>query len=113
MQPHVVAVTRNRMGADDDGGMRVAVSASKSNLPCFVQPGQAQTIIDTSDTTGNSRVTEVIPTKVYFVNDADLDVKDLVTWVDQVGRTHVYRVEGYKPPCGTQVLWVAECKENE
>jgi len=112
LQPHVVAATYHVWGTDMDGGRRVEGSRVASGLPCFVQPGEARTIITTSDTAGTQRVTEVNPTNVYFVEDARLSIQDLLTWVDTSGVTHVYQVVGYYPPCGTSVLWRACCEER-
>jgi hypothetical protein len=112
MQPHVVAVTRNHFGADQDGGRRVASTETPVGLPCFVQPGESRTIIDTSDQTGLNRVIEFSPTKIYFVDDAFLSSQDVITWVDASGKSHDYQVVGYYPPCGTSVMWNAVCQEN-
>lgn len=111
MQPHVVAVVRNREGADQDGGRRV-VASSRLTASCFVQPGESRTIIDSSDATGWNRVVEFNPTKIFFVDDAGIRSQDQLEWIDAAGRIHVYLVEGYYPPCGTNVLWHAVCKER-
>lgn len=114
MQPHVVAATYNNMDVDMDGGPRARrVNQSRAGaLPCFVQPGEARTIVETSDDVGTRRITELNPTTVYFVDDAGLEVKDVLTWVDASGRAHVYNVVGYYPPCGTSVVWRAVCEER-
>lgn len=112
MQPHVVAVVHNSQGTDQDGGRRVK-SSSRSSAPCFVQPGESRTVIDTSDGSGLSRVTEFNPTKVYFVDDAGIAVNDVIEWTDAAGRPHSYLVVGYFPPCGTSVMWVAACQEQK
>jgi hypothetical protein len=112
MQPHVVSVKYNHFGADEDGGRRVAAPGTGVGLRCFVQPGEARTIVDTADATGQSRVTEFNPTKVYFVDDAALSSQDLIEWVDAVGVNHIYLVVGYYPPCGTSVMWNAVCQER-
>lgn len=110
-QPHVVTAVYNTQGTDQDGGRRVA-SSVRANLPCFVQPGKAQTVITTDDQEGLRRVTEVVPTVVYFVDDAGLSVNDQVVWVDAAGGSHTYLVLGYYPPCGTSVFWRASCSES-
>jgi hypothetical protein len=112
MQPHVVSVEHGHFGADQDGGRRVASSSETASLRCFVQPGEARTIVDTADRTGLSRVTEFNPTKIYFVDDAALKSQDRIDWVDASGRNHVYLVVGYYPPCGTSVMWNAVCEER-
>lgn len=112
MAPHTVTVTRNAFGADQDGGARVASSSSQQSLRCFVQPGIARVVVDTSDETGLNRTTEFKPTRIYFLDDADLKVDDLVTWADHVGRTHVYQVVGYTPPATPMAQWLAECQEK-
>lgn len=112
MQPHVVSVTHNTQATDADGGRRVISSQVVTGLRCFVQPGIARTIIDTTDLTGNNRVTEFNPTRIYFTDDAGLKVDDQITWVDHTGRTHVYLVVGYIAPAAPMAPWRAECKEN-
>lgn len=112
MQPHVVSATYQAWDADMDGGRLARPESQASGLRCFVQPGEARTLITTSDEAGTRRVTEVNPTNVYFVDDAGLSVKDLLTWVDQSRRTHVYQVVGYYAPCGTSVVWRAACEER-
>jgi DUF1365 family protein len=112
MQPHVVTVTRNHHGADQDGGHRIASSSDVVGLRCFVQPGEARTVITTDDQTGLNRVTEFNPTKIYFVDDAALKIQDVIAWVDAASRTHTYVVLGYYPPCGTNVMWNAVCQEQ-
>jgi hypothetical protein len=112
MQPHVVTVSLNTQGADQDGGRRVDSTKTARSVRCFVQPGKAQTIVETSNSEGLQRVTEFNPTSIYFVNDAGLNVHDVVTWAEPSGKTHVYLVVGYYPPCGTQVLWRASCEER-
>lgn len=112
MAPHSVTITHNHFGADQDGGMRVDSASNVANLPCFVQPGIARTIVDTSDETGDSRVTEFNPTKIYFLEDANLTTRDLISWVDHVGRTHNYQVVGYIAPATPFAQWRAECQEK-
>jgi hypothetical protein len=112
MAPHTVTVQRNAMGADQDGGMKVASSTSEQSLRCFVQPGEARTIVDTSDDNGMNRVTEFNPTKIYFLDDADLSTRDLVTWVDVAGRTRIYQVVGYTAPAAPAAQWWASCQEK-
>lgn len=112
VQPHVVTVTHNHAGADQDGGRRVASSSDSAGLRCFVQPGESRTVIDSADQTGLSRVTELNPTKIYFVDDAGLKLQDVITWVDESANTHSYVVLGYYPPCGTSVMWNAVCQEQ-
>lgn len=110
--PHLVTATHNTQGTDQDGGRRVASSTTRRNLRCFVQPGKAQTVVTTDDAEGLRRVTEFVPTAVYFVDDAALSVDDQLTWLDASGNSHVYLVVGYYPPCGTNVFWHASCEER-
>lgn len=112
MQPHVVSATYQAWDADMDGGRLARPESQASGLRCYVQPGKARTIVETSDEMGLRRVTEFNPTQVYFADDAGLSVDDLLTWVDAAGRTHTYRVVGYYPPCGTAVVWHAACEER-
>lgn len=111
MQPHVATVIRNTERGDQDGG-RVVTESSRSSAPCFVQPGESQTIVDTTDHAGLNRVIEFNPTKIYFVDDPGLKTQDLIEWVDASGATHVYLVVGFYPPCGTSVMWNAVCQER-
>lgn len=111
MQPHSVVVVHNHHGTDQDGGRLIATS-TRSTARCFVQPGEARTIVDSSNETGLSRVTEFNPTKIFFVDDAAISTQDLIEWTDLAGRSHVYLVVGYYPPCGTNVLWHAVCQER-
>lgn len=112
MQPHVVTKIDNTFGADQDGGLRVASSAMKRNIKCFVQPGRAQPIVETSESEGTRRVTVFVPTTIFFIDDADLTIYDQLVWTDAAGRCHTYLVVGYYPPCGTNVLWHAACEER-
>ena len=112
MQPHVVSVTYNVWGTDQDGAPKIVGTRGGSDMSCFVQPGKAQTLVETSDEMGLRRVTEFNPTNVYFVDDAGLSVHDLLTWTDAAGRVHTYLVVGYYPPCGTSVVWHAACQER-
>jgi hypothetical protein len=114
MQPHVVTATHNRLDTDMDGGPRVDVENQtiRTGLRCFVQPRKAETLVETNEETGLRRITQLVIADVYFVDDAALEIKDVLTWVDLAGRTHVYDVIGYYPPCGTSVLWHAVCEER-
>jgi hypothetical protein len=112
MAPHVVTITRNTQGTEEDGGRRVASATTATSLRCFVQPGLARTIIDTSDATGNSRVTEFNPTRIYFLDDVGISVQDLISWVDHAGVTHTYQVVGYIAPAAPFAQWRAECQEK-
>ncbi|MDR3582575.1 MAG: hypothetical protein P4L67_04850 [Candidatus Pacebacteria bacterium] len=112
MAPHTVTVQHNAFGADQDGGARVASSTSSQSLRCFVQPGEARTIVDTSDETGMNRTIEFNPTKIYFLDDADLSSKDVLVWVDGAGRTRIYQVVGYTAPAVPAAQWWASCQEK-
>lgn len=111
MQPHQIAKVGNKFGTDQDGGRLVASSATTSGLRCFVQPGKAQTLVETDDK-GNNSVVQLVMASIYFVDDAQLKVHDLLEWVDSSGTTHNYLVVGYWPPCGTSVCWHASCEER-
>jgi hypothetical protein len=114
MQPHVVAATYNRFDSDMDGGPRAQAKnqTTRSGVSCFVQPRKAETLIETNEETGTRRITQLVLADVYFVDDAALNSDDLLTWNDSGGRSHVYRVVGYYPPCGTSVVWHAVCEEQ-
>lgn len=111
MQPHVVTVVRKAFDTDPDGGARASPLAPNS-LPCFVQPQPARTVTTIDDAPATLRYTQVIPANIYFVNDADVAIKDTIRWTEANGRTHSYFVMGYHPPCGTTILWRAECEER-
>ncbi len=111
-QPHVVTLTYNTWDTDQDGGRRVDTSSTRSNVPCFVQPGEGRTILETSDADGLRRVTEFTPGKVFFVDNVSLKINDFVTWIDTTGDTHNYIVLGYNPPCSTSILYVASVEER-
>lgn len=113
--PHQVNLTRNVWGggADADGGRRVKSSTSVSGVSAFAQPGRATTIIATSDEGGLRRVTELTPTMIFFVDDQQLKIDDLIYWLDPATNIgHNYLVIGWQPPCGSGQLWVASCEER-
>lgn len=112
-QPHRCAITYNTWSTDGDGGRSVASTRSIGGVPCFVQPGRSETIIETSDEGGLRRVTQVSPGHVYFVDDIQLREHDLIRWVDPIGVTHVYLVIGYNPPCATNVCFDASIEERQ
>lgn len=111
-QPHKVLLRKNTWTTDEDGGRKVSSYAEYPNTSAFVQPGVSKLLIEESDQTGTRRVTEMTPTKVYFVNDPALNAEDLIYFVETVGRTHWYKVLALQPPCATSVLWIAECEER-
>lgn len=111
-QPHVCTITYNAWSTDQDGGRRVPSTRTASNIPCFVQPGKSQTVMESSEEGGLRRVTEISPGNAYFVVDVGCKTNDLIQWVDAIGRTHTFIVLGYSIPCGTQVLYVATIEER-
>lgn len=111
-QPHVVTITYNSWDTDQDGGRKVDTSTTKNNVPCFVQPGESRTIMETSDAGGLRRVTELTPGKVYFVDNVKIKIDDFITWVDTSGDTHNYIVLGFNAPCSTNVCYMASVEER-
>lgn len=110
--PHIVNITHNAWTTDQDGGRKVASTVIQNQVPCFVQPGQARTVMETSDEGGLRRVTEIVPGKVYFVSDVGLKTNDLIAWLDTTNIIHNYIVLGYQQPCSSGSLWVADVEER-
>lgn len=111
-QPHVCTIRYNSWNTDQDGGRKVKATRVRSGIPCFVQPGKSETVIETSDTDGLRRVTQISPGNVYFVSDVQLTEHDLIQWTDTLGVTHTYLVIGYNPPCATNVCFQASIEER-
>jgi len=112
MQPHKVTITYNTWGTDIDGGRMVTSSRILAQVPCFVQPGKARTIVDTSDERGFRRVTEIVPTRVFFVSNVSVNIHDLIQWVDGMNVKHNYAVIGFIEPGGLNSFWRADCQET-
>lgn len=111
-QPHYCTIVYNSFPTDEDGGQYATPRINRGGIPCFVQPGEAKTIVETNEDGGTRRVTEIVTGKVYFVTDMRLGTHDLITWVDQSSVTHTFLVVGYHPPCGTEVHFVADVEER-
>ena len=112
-QPHACTITYNTWSTDDDGGRRVKSTRVRGGISCFVQPGRSETVIETSDTDGLRRVTQISPGHVYFVDDVQLTQHDLIQWTDPLGVIHTYLVIGYNPPCATNVCFDASIEERQ
>ena len=111
-QPHVCTIIYNTWSTDQDGGRNVSGTRTATNVPCFIQAGKSQTVMESSDEGGLRRVTEISPGNAYFVVDVGVQTNDIIQWVDAVGGTHTFIVLGYSIPCGTSVLYVATIEER-
>jgi len=102
--PHDITLTRNAWTNDVDGGRILAGQTIVYDIPCSVQPGEATTE-ETSDPEGGlRRVTHIVPFNVIFPENPQLNVDDLISWLDSDGGndgvTHLIRVKGYRNNAG-------------
>jgi hypothetical protein len=112
--PHRVKLIRHTWSKDLDGGRVAVIDTDPTNVSAFVQPGRTTSVVDSSDHQGLSRVTEVVPTRVFFTSNVGLNTNDLIEWIDPTDRkTHVMMVLGFRPPCATLNVYTALCEESK
>ena len=84
---HVVTLTLNTWGQDNDGFRVLAGSSTVANVPCMVDPGEPVREVQSRD--GQERVTTLVPHDVVFLKDYGLKIDDELDWNDGVVTHHM------------------------
>jgi hypothetical protein len=116
MFPHDVKITYNTWGSDVDGGRIVASTTTKPSVPCFVQPSAPpQSRMRSAADVGDRRITHVLYWTCRFRQNPNLNVDDIVTWIDKDNgnsTTHNIVVTGWLPETGLHCIWVVVGEER-
>ncbi|WP_422924492.1 hypothetical protein [Singulisphaera sp. PoT] len=101
-----VDLYRYRPDFDADSGAVADISSLiAKGVACSVQP------ISVEQVTQNKRTTQVTKYDLWFFDDHQLAIKDLVVWVDAAGVSHNLFVFGQLPQIGSGLVLKVTAQE--